>query len=68
MSTDARGQTTTTLHTLLTPEAVRDVARRTFESAPSTLVIAPTGPMRWLKPVLEWLPDAVGASLERSLL
>ncbi|MEZ4289261.1 MAG: hypothetical protein R3E53_01495 [Myxococcota bacterium] len=52
----------------LTPEAVRDVARRTFESAPSTLVIAPTGPMRWLKPVLEWLPDAVGASLERSLL
>lgn len=33
-----------------------------------TLEIRPTGLMRWLKPVLEFLPDSIGASLEASLL
>jgi len=52
----------------LSVEDVREIARRIRERAPSTLVIRPTGLMGWLKPILEFLPDGVGVSLERSLL
>ena len=33
-----------------------------------TLEIRPVGAMRWIKRVLEWLPDGIGASLEEGLL
>jgi len=38
------------------------------EREPSPLVIRPKGLMGWPKPLREFLPDGVGASLERSLL
>lgn len=47
---------------------VRRVAARVLVDASPTLAIAPTGALRWLKPILEILPASVGAALERSLL
>jgi zinc protease len=47
---------------------LREAAERMRARSPSTLVIRPEGLMGWLKPLLEILPDGVGASLERSLL
>ncbi|MEZ4279652.1 MAG: pitrilysin family protein [Myxococcota bacterium] len=52
----------------LTRDDVQRAAERALGREPSTFVIMPTGVMRWLKPVLEFLPDGVGASLEESLL
>ena len=52
----------------LSAEEVREAAERMRAQPPSTLVIRPQGLMGWLKPLLEILPDSVGASLERSLL
>ncbi len=52
----------------LSVEDVRKSAERIQTRSPSTLVIRPKGLMGWLKPLLEILPDGVGASLERSLL
>ncbi len=49
-------------------ETVHAVARRTLTDAPSTLEIRPTGFLRFVKALLEWLPASVGASLEASLL
>jgi len=54
--------------TAVSVEDVREAAGRMREREPSTLVIRPKGLMGWLKPLLEILPDGVGASLERSLL
>ena len=48
--------------------AVHAVARRLLTDEFSTLEIQPTGVMRFVKTLLEWLPDGVGASLEASLL
>lgn len=52
----------------LDPEALRAVARRWLTTEPHTLVIQPTGALRWIKAVLEWLPDGVGAALEEAIL
>ncbi len=47
---------------------LRRVARHYLIDDFSTLEIRPTGMMRWLKPILEFLPSGVGASLEGMLL
>ena len=47
---------------------LRRVARRYLVDDFSTLEVRPTGIMRWLKPLLEFLPSSIGASLEGMLL
>ena len=50
------------------PEVLSRVAERIFDGPMHTLEIEPVGLMRFVKRLLEWLPDGVGASLEGSLL
>jgi predicted Zn-dependent peptidase len=49
-------------------EAIRRAAKSFLVDDFLTLEIQPTGFMRWLKPVLEFLPSSVGAGLEGLLL
>ncbi len=49
-------------------EAIRRAATSFLVDDFLTLEIQPTGFMRWLKPVLEFLPSSVGAGLEGLLL
>ena len=58
------------LHQLgaLDVETVRRAAARYLVDDFSTLEIRAAGLMRWLKPVLEFLPASVGSALERMLL
>ncbi|MCR9094414.1 MAG: insulinase family protein [bacterium] len=50
------------------PDQLARVAERVFEGPMHTLEVEPVGLMRFVKRLLEWLPDGVGASLEGTLL
>lgn len=50
------------------PARTRRASERLFAGPMHRLEIQPVGSMRWVKRLLEWLPDSVGASLEGRLL
>lgn len=52
----------------LDPERIRALSERYLIDEYNTLEIVPAGAMKWIKPILEFLPEGVGASLEESLL